>query len=209
MNIAEFIIKEKKLLKEFNNNYNDINSILKTNSKLYNNQYLIKYFNQTNYRVVSNAPNGNSIVFSNGHDVIKIFQNDPAYLEYIKLCLNNQSNIHFPKVASNSLMNLLNNTILIKTELLYPISENVYNNSGLYDLINYYMDQMDYGIELSNPSEKSNTKAYSFINKYPQFLDAFNLINDNLIKKGFKWDLHHENFMMRNNVVVISDPVLS
>ena len=141
------------------------------------------------------ASSGGGIVFSKPGDpyVIKIFQNDSGYEDYIALALANQSNPHVPRIKGN-LVTFQKIYKIIRVERLTHVKTN--NDSEIAFEISLYVNDKAY---------KSSASRIEYIEKmYPQLYPLL----DKIAAAGEEHviDLHEENIMFRGSIPVITDP---
>lgn len=138
------------------------------------------------------------IVYKRAGDpyVIKVFQEDPAYKNYLEYVMQNQDNPHVPRIRGKLIKPYRDVELyLIRMEPLNPLD--VYSQQ--YKLFN---DFRDYAF---HPTEE-------FKNNYPdlaRILDDIKTLGKNWGKKII-FDLHDENVMVRptDNTLVVTDPVV-
>ena len=156
--------------------------------------------------------------------VIKFWNKDAGYTTAIKLFLNNQNQIHFPKVFMNHNFDAASTSGFAVLENLQPIP---HDQKGIIYLINYVT--FNHGGRDYNPSEfKIKFAKYlsekmdldydkkfiahaiqqtePYFEQVPSLRDAIEKIRTAPRPKNTWFDLHGGNFMMRNNIIVITDP---
>lgn len=121
--------------------------------------------------------------------LFKIFNNDRAYLTYIKWVIDHQSNPNVPKIRGK-LIKINDNTFAVRMEKLKPLLGSNYD-SKLVSLLD------------SNPRTWADNQIEYIKDNYPGIIQ----IVDELKKHNWKFDMHHNNIMMRGNIPVIIDPV--
>ena len=125
--------------------------------------------------------------------VIKIFTHDPAYLYFIKYAIMHQGNPAVPKIKGK-MMRINDITFAVRMEKLehYQMRSN---------------DRIDEYARLVRSIEKVEDLTEIEI-KWIQhnFPNVFQVMAD-LDKSKFDFDLHQQNFMMRGQTVVLTDPL--
>lgn len=152
--------------------------------------------------------------------VVKVFENDSAYLEYVDFCIKNP-NPHYPKfikkplnmhqfhVRTNHAEKMMQ---IVKIELLQPLEESWYalNLEKIFKLLTKQVSE----IEIFNPHTnqyESFNDANEIFNLYKRY-DVESLISAIYRIKhhfpNYKLDLHNQNLMQRaDGTVVLSDPI--
>ena len=152
--------------------------------------------------------------------VIKVFENDSAYLEYVDFCINNP-NPHYPKFIKKPL-NMHQFHVrthhaekmmqIVKIELFEKLQDNWYaiNIAKLYNL---YCGKIE-SIEFRKNNEYNISEYTNIEDVYKDFqqyqikglMEAIDMIRHNLPE--YQLDLHSENLMQRSDgTVVLSDPI--
>jgi len=139
--------------------------------------------------------------------VLKVFNKDDGYQQFWKLACQYNNNPHFPKFRGK-LMQIVPNIYAVRMEKLQKAT---INNIGISPeaiskfMNNYIIDNTD-NYEYYNLDQKLLEKITSYIEEtQPLLLEALDLLKK---YDAFEdtLDLHDENFMMRNNTIVITDP---
>ena len=131
---------------------------------------------------------------------LKLFvAKDTAYIEFINLAMSNP-NPHFPKFKGK-LMKITNHYYAIQMERLSPI-DYVEMRTMMYAIDNYTSDIYYSG----KASDASLANMEEVEKKQPGITKACEAIATT-ITRGRSLDMHRGNFMMRGNVLVITDPV--
>ena len=124
--------------------------------------------------------------------LFKIFHIDPAYLEFLKWAIKNQSNPYIPKIKGK-ILKINNDTFAVRMEKLQR-----FNDTGNEKLELFYNKLLDLGY-------------FGFTDEVRDWFDrnfpGFSDIIDALKKSKFKIDIHTGNIMMRGEVPVIIDPL--
>lgn len=152
--------------------------------------------------------------------VIKVFENDSAYLEYVDFCINNP-NPHYPKFIKKPL-NMHQFHVrthhaekmmqIVKIELLKPLDEPWYslNLEKIFKLLTKQVSEIEIFNEHRNQYE-SYTDVNEIFNLYKrynveQIMSAIYKIKHYF--PNYKLDLHRQNLMQRSDgTVVLSDPL--
>ena len=134
--------------------------------------------------------------------VLKIFSSrDRGYLKFLDVASAHQDNPHFPKFRGK-LVKLTPLTMAVRLERL-----NVYSRHKFED-IEYMLDTSS-GVRNWRKYIENNEIAKDFINQWPQFGEALDLLNQSWFNNeaSINFDWHDGNMMLRNNQVpVIIDP---
>jgi hypothetical protein len=125
--------------------------------------------------------------------MFKVFNDDPAYMMYLKYAIQHQSNPNVPKIKGN-LLKINDETYAVRMEKLDNF------DSGLGDLQTMYF--------IINVKRKHWTNEdINWLKKY--YPGILQIIDDlNKIKKSFEFDLHSGNIMLRGKTPVIVDPMV-
>lgn len=152
--------------------------------------------------------------------VIKVFENDNAYLDYVNFCIENP-NPHYPKFIKKPLnMHQFHARThhaekmmqVVKIELLQPLKDSWYavNLSKIFKLLNKETDE----IMLFNDNTQQYDSYYNIneiFNDFKQYkveelISAIYAIKHHF--PNYKLDLHLDNLMQRTDgTVVLSDPI--
>jgi len=127
--------------------------------------------------------------------VLKVFKPDKGYYRFYKLASEHQNNPHFPKFRGK-LMQVVKDVYAIRMEKLQKATI-----SNLGQRPNEFVRTIDkylYG-------NYNKEKFISLEREQPGLLDTLDLLKTTY----HDFDIHDENFMMRGNVVVITDPFSS
>lgn len=138
--------------------------------------------------------------------VLKLFlSTDKAYLSFIDL-VNSTNNIHFPKFKGK-LIRVTDEYYAIRMERLTHVADNKqteYTARAMGNLILMHQGLKPY----AQTSAQVIAEMESLEKSQPGIIEACDIIADGISKK-YPIDLHNENYMMRGNVLVITDPVIS
>jgi hypothetical protein len=161
--------------------------------------------------------------------VLRIFSKDTPYVDWVNLVQAHQANPHFPKF-SRYIRTIPGTEInYVRMEILMPITQNQLMKEYLPELAYLYIQTTLLGLEfhvkfaptvgvylreLSRGSifdKQIQKELWEKIGKPDSFwTQAIDLLLS-LHQNGTKWpadlDMHHGNFMLRGNILVISDPL--
>jgi hypothetical protein len=174
---------------------------------------LMDYLSSLGFKYLGSG--GYGYTFKGKNAVLKVFQQDTAYEEYIKFIKNipNQYKNFAPKVSSvNSLPN--NKDIkFIKLEYLEELNN---ENSEIVFYTNYFLNDLYKetnkfedinSLEKIKNYYKNNTNTFI---KYSDYIDFYLLEFLYFLKSktplNIMWDINDSNIMMRENHFVITDP---
>ena len=154
--------------------------------------------------------------------VLKLFDtNDIAYIAFVEVCREHQSNPHFPRFSKSTLRIKDTEYSAIRTELLKQGDTSLLRKLSLYfkvlsqlsnetdaviedDLLHYFVRVHHLPLSVANQGVKDYSK---WVKKADSLYKAFNIIINELSDPRFRFDLHKQNMMMRGDTVVIIDPV--
>ena len=138
-----------------------------------------------------------AMVFARPSDqyVLKIFENDPGYLHFLKFVKNSSSNIHLPKIKGRPIR-------LNKRFTMIRIERLEHANDSQLDY-NYVIKQ--YSRELRRDILDSDNR-YILKAEYPELLDTIDTLYQSIKNTNINLDLHEENVLYRGNIPVITDP---
>lgn len=132
--------------------------------------------------------------------VLKLFDaEDKAYVAFYNL-VKNQNNKHFPKFKGQ-MMRIAAEYYAVRMERLQPMPKRLYGYSSY--IIAYTIE--DY-VEGDTASAEQIDIIKVLREKQPDFLPACEYVKENL-KGQYYLDFHTNNMMMRNETIVITDPV--
>lgn len=138
--------------------------------------------------------------------VLKLFTSrDKAYMEFVKLVIANP-NSHFPRFKGN-FIRVTDTYYAIRMEWLQPVPDNKeteYVGDILSDYIRIQQNKPKH--RLMRTVEEINNAMREMEKTQPGISKACKLIA-NGISPGRVIDIHNENYMMRDSVLVITDPV--
>lgn len=126
--------------------------------------------------------------------VFKIFHGDPAYLDFVKVAMADQSNPHFPRFKGQ-LFRITSDTYAVRTEKLSHIFSNI------RDLLN--LTDRWKGDKLTAQQEEYLTDVHM-----PKMVPALNALSELAKAHGYKLDIHAGNVMDRNGTMVLVDPIV-
>lgn len=136
--------------------------------------------------------------------IFKIFYDDPDYFTYFNWARQHQNNPHVPKIKGKYIK-INNKTYAVRMEKLEPLH-------GNYDVIKKYIDpelQSKTKLNIANYSNVDKLSLYtnlSFLKQnYPELYEVIDYVKSNF--SLISQDLHGGNIMLRDEVIVITDPV--
>jgi hypothetical protein len=147
------------------------------------------------------------VLRSKDGNVIKIFEPDPCYMDFLQIVKKNKNNPHFPKVRKiiRFKKGIFRGNYGIKMEPLTPLTREEYsNNIGFHCFLSINMPRSPYTLNTSDSIALDRYEATQWAKQNPEFASA--IINISNIKAGCREDLHRENIMKRNDTWVITDP---
>lgn len=136
--------------------------------------------------------------------VFKIFYDDPDYFKYFNWAKQHQDNPHVPKIKGKYIK-INNKTYAVRMEKLEPLT-------SVDTTIKKYVDpnlQAKSKLNISHYDNIDKLSLYSNLEflkeNFPDLYDVINYVKTNfpLISQ----DLHGGNIMLRNDTIVITDPV--
>jgi hypothetical protein len=135
---------------------------------------------------------------SRPNEVIKLFgTNDDAYESYINFIMKHQDNPHFPKVIGKPIL-ITHDYYAVKLEKLEPYEIKRDSVEFINNIDNY----------LHNFSSKSRNESFeNYLDAFPKFKEALDLLKTHKDEVLFGWDIHSGNIMWRGNTIVLTDPL--
>lgn len=152
--------------------------------------------------------------------VIKVFYNDPAYLDYVRVAQKNQNNPYFPKIYS--INQEKDGAYIVTQEKLYPITQkqNLERSQIAWLVIMYDMKKMKKRTFSDYEKRAKNISLDMFRDFLPGGIDPEKIKNQkrdlwnialaisNLVDMGANTDMKKRNSMARSNgQLVIVDPI--
>lgn len=147
--------------------------------------------------------------------IVKIFEPDPCYRDFLRIVQTNAANPHFPRIRKLARFpkGRFFGNYLIKMESLEPLSREEYNTAdGFHCFVAATITRSPYSLNLSfvhsmeirdqGGDVKQIARDWALAN--PEFAAALRLLAKQ--KRGCRDDLHRENIMKRRNTWVIIDP---
>jgi hypothetical protein len=122
--------------------------------------------------------------------VFKIFNNDPAYLNYVRYCMASKSNPHVPRFKGG-IIKINDDTFVVRIEKLKRLSYMLPDEDKLIGVLARWPN---------GPEDRKDWLA----EKYPRIVEILNFIENN---DEWKLDLDDNNVMMRGKTPIIVDPV--
>lgn len=150
--------------------------------------------------------------------VLKVFSGtDGAYRDYLNLVMAHQDNPHFPKIKGRA--------VRVMPRVWAVRMERLAEYYGDPELIDIYMRRRDQAMRDDPPDlidvylrrwdrsmrdkvQMQWDDVMEFMSEFPKLKEACDLILDNLLPKH-ELDIAERNFMTRNGIIVITDPVKS
>ena len=147
------------------------------------------------YAVVYGKPGANTVLKL-------VHKKDVAYLAFVKMALENQSNPHFPRFSSK-LIRLNDDYKAVRMERLTPGkgAEDNYRSFIAYGLDLYFARKGNWNSMVDHAKE-SIRNAFE---KNPKLQEACDIMIKSLSQ--YVNDLHPGNVMFRGDTLVITDPV--
>lgn len=140
--------------------------------------------------------------------ILKLFNSeDSAYIEYLKMIIGS-NNPHFPVIKGKPLQ-VNEKYYAVRMELLTPFEKNL-KSSMISNSVEDFIFSLKDGVQ--PPDANSTTFQYikPYVPNHDVFVKACKMIV-NLVKSNpaLSPDLHSGNIMLRDNVIVFTDPVYS
>lgn len=123
--------------------------------------------------------------------VFKVFNNDPAYMHFLRYAMQHQGNPHLPKIRG--VMKIDNKTYVVRMENLKEIP---LGSEPATKLVKILHNMDSYG----DLDEKDVAWIKNTLPGIHQFFMSFPLA-------GYEYDIHYQNIMMRGNTIVLVDPL--
>jgi hypothetical protein len=184
----------------------DVQDVLTGSEK--NHEALVSFQNflrQKGFKVIHSG--GFGVVFSRPdlNYVIKVFLDDPAYLKFIQFCFGS-SDPHLPRFRGKLIPILKGRIHAVRMEHLNPCDQslgNVIENLGEFAVSHFDPESfLAYCYQYGNPNQAT------MLEKQQGVLQTLDRLRS-LETKDIRFDLKPDNFMMRGNVLVITDPFYS
>lgn len=186
--------------------------------------FLAKY----GYKRLGKSSSYGKIFYKEGDSsVLKLFlTSDVAYTAFVDVCRRHQNNPHFPRFSKGTMPIKDTKYSAIRTELLKEGHFSYLDRMCVYfytikylktspDMITFYQDQpkhvpvseyLESNFELSPTiCKKMITEFMEMDERNDSLLQAFEIIVDEL--QSYRFDMRPDNLMMRDDIVVIIDPV--
>lgn len=150
--------------------------------------------------------------------VLKVFTDqDRAYIDWINTARQHSDNPHMPHFISTKAMRIVPGVVAVRMEKLTRITREAYELLGPINalLTNSMRTRLspsqivDHLIAKRKPNDPEPTanSFYAYIQKYPDFIPALDILNQFVNQSGYRLDIHDENIMMRGPIMVFTDPV--
>lgn len=183
-------------------------------------RFVNELYNKYKIRCIGKGKFGQVFWKGGWNYVVKVFDNDCAYLDYVDFCINNP-NPHYPKFVKKPLHmhqfhmrphNSQKTMQVLKIEMLETLHDSWYG-TNLHDLYDLYCGEIK-SIELMSDHEYTLSEYTSIEQVYKAFpgqqieglLEAIHMIRQSLPE--YDLDLHSGNIMQRaDGTIVLSDPI--
>jgi hypothetical protein len=136
--------------------------------------------------------------------IFKIFYDDPDYFKYFNWARQRQNNPHVPKIKGKYIK-INNKTYAVRMEKLEPLS-------SFNSVLKQYIDpelQSKSRLDISNYDDIDKLSLYSNLKflkeNFPDLYDIIHYVTANF--PLMSQDLHGGNIMLRDDTIVITDPV--
>ena len=126
--------------------------------------------------------------------IFKIFNTDPAYLTYLKWAIMHQSNPHAPKIKGK-ILKINDNTFAVRMERLTDFN---FKNDAILSRLQRMLDMYTGSHQTLYGNDRIWVQEH-----FPKLVELM----DEMSERGFPFDIHKNNIMMRGNTPVIIDPV--
>lgn len=176
------------------------------------------------WNVLGSGVNGSVAKHPNKNYVLKLFENDSSYIEFVKFILS-YKNIHLPKIGKGAKQLPGTDYFYVTMEELTPVSDgrlmSIYfpeiiylvvqcskNQMGMNDILtDMVMDKLKH--KYDSAYEIDLDQMFAELGEQPD--NAWIELVDTIIDYGQSigeryFDLHDENFMLRGNTLIINDP---
>jgi hypothetical protein len=147
--------------------------------------------------------------------VLKVFNSkDWAYTKWAETCLRNKQNDNLPKFISPKIIKVTPEVNAIRMERLKPLNRSLYRLvDDIYRLFSGFDDDVaEFGSD-SDRGKKLRSKfrvITEYCNAHDRFYDTLLFIRNFVdTTPGIMLDLHGGNYMMRGDVLVFTDPVMT
>lgn len=128
--------------------------------------------------------------------VFKVFNDDPAYLSYLKYAIRHQSNPNVPKIKGK-MLRISDTAYAVRMEKLAHYTETD-PDSDIATLA-WILRGISYFNDLKEDKQEWLQETYPGI---------YSILKDLDTSSSFRFDIHGNNFMMRGNTPVITDPMI-
>lgn len=144
----------------------------------------------------------------NGY-IVKVVDNDPCYMQFVKYCRQHQDNPHLPRFKSSRILYLDKTAFVVRMEKLSNFSTDYAAGTRLINGINMLKGQHNFGTveEYKTHLEDLGHEYFDDIDKDKALLQTM-LDLTNAMPKNCYADMKYNmsNFMLRGDTVVIIDP---
>jgi len=169
---------------------------------------LIGYFKFLNYEYLSEGEN--SVVFEHVDRpyVLKVFQNDPSYYNYLEFCLCNQNNPFIPTIEPVILWKNHSSGI-VKVEKLTKLDK---RDKFTIKAIHYIEAELYLYNKVNMPKEREDLyhkEIGEWITNNPKFISLLLQLRLRIKGTGLHFDFTESNIMQRGDQLVIIDALIS
>lgn len=164
----------------------------------------------------------------NKNYVIKVFYRNRSYEKFVDFVLENSTNPHLPKISKNIRAVPGTDLKYVGMENLEPVSEetlrtkyfpelaymvvkiakfDLHAPDDVEDFVSQQLQEL--GLEFDSLRQVNLSEMFDMIHHTPD--PSWQTIVDKLVKYADNtgenyFDIHYENFMLRNNTLIITDP---
>jgi hypothetical protein len=170
---------------------------------------LNKFVEQLTHLGFKNLGNGAfGVVFTHPklNYCIKIFRVDPAYKKFVTFCFNNQKDPHLPKFKGK-VIKIGDDMYAVRIELLTNATQQA---SLFVSMVKEY--NFKWGIPpmqwIKDNNYAPTPEKQSFCEANIGLFTTYDKLKS-LLGKSLRFDLHEANYMMRGNIIVMTDPFVT
>jgi hypothetical protein len=142
------------------------------------------------------------------YQILKLFNSeDSAYIEYLKMIIGS-NNPHFPVIKGKPLQ-VNEKYYAVRMEPLTPFQKNL-KSSMISNSVEEFIFSLKDGVQVPDANSTTFQHIKQYVPKFDVFVEACKMIVD-LLKSNpaLSTDLHSGNIMLRDNVIVFTDPIYS
>lgn len=142
-------------------------------------------------------------VYSNGKNVLKVYERDECYKQFLNFVASHAGNPHFPKtIGPPKVLNPAKDIWMVKLEKLQPVPQALWG---------YLQSLRDALLAMyKNPAVEDSEDFKKLVSQNPSLANTcINIYNDLISKNAIcRVDMHPRNFMQRGDgTIVIADPI--